>query len=223
MKISTEEKYFIGEYVFFKMRGYPWWPGYINFIETKAKKQVFSILDSYTNTISKINDIKNIIKFEENIERVVRNAKGKKYINALLLGIENFFEGKIIPKKYEKIIKDLKVGNNGDKNKENIVNENEEDFDNKKIKKKEKEKEKEKEIVLNKKRKASNNINDELNKKKENKVKKVEDEQKSQEKEEKEENETKKESPNKKIKLEGLERLKEIIRKKLKNNQKKMK
>ena len=63
MKISTEEKYSLGEYVFFKMRGYPWWPGHIDYIENKSKKQIYSITDPFTNTISKINDYKNIIKF----------------------------------------------------------------------------------------------------------------------------------------------------------------
>ena len=225
MKISTEEKYSLGEYVFFKMRGYPWWPGHIDYIENKSKKQIYSITDPFTNTISKINDYKNIIKFEENIDRVVQNAKGKKYINALILGIQNFFEGKIVPKKYEKIIKDLKEGNNLEKNKENINNREELDDkknkDEEKVNKKLKIKEKENRIdaknnyLLNKKRKPSNNINDELNKKKENKITKIENKPRFPENKEKEkENEIQKESPNKKIKLEGLERLKEIIREK---------
>ena len=130
-----------------------------------------------------------------------------------------------MPKKYEKIIKDLKEGNNLEKNKENINNREELDDkknkDEEKVNKKLKIKEKENRIdaknnyLLNKKRKPSNNINDELNKKKENKITKIENKPRFPENKEKEkENEIQKESPNKKIKLEGLERLKEIIREK---------
>ena len=235
MKISAEEKFSLYEYVFFKMRGYPWWPGNIVNIDNSSKKQIYSIVDSSTNTISKISDNKNIIKFEENIEHVAQNAKGKKYINSLILGIENFFEGKTIPKKYEKIIKDLKEGkNNGyeknkeninneeyvDENKNNINNKNKEEKiitkENKKIKKKEKEikMDTKNNSLLNKKRKTPNpnikNENEDLNNKKENKIKKTENKPKIPEtKKEKE-----KESPNKKIKLEGLESLKEHIREK---------
>ena len=233
MKISAEEKFSLYEYVFFKMRGYPWWPGNIVNIDNSSKKQIYSIVDSSTNTISKISDNKNIIKFEENIEHVAQNAKGKKYINSLILGIENFFEGKTIPKKYEKIIKDLKEGkNNGyeknkeninneeyvDENKNNINNKNKEEKiitkENKKIKKKEKEikMDTKNNSLLNKKRKTPNpnikNENEDLNNKKENKIKKTENKPKIQE------TKKEKESPNKKIKLEGLESLKEHIREK---------
>jgi len=237
MKISAEEKYSMYEYVFFKMRGYPWWPGHIVDIVNSSKKQIYSIVDSSTNTLSKISDNKNIIKFEENIEYVTQNAKGKKYINSLILGIENYFEGKTIPKKYEKIIKDLKEGKNYnyeknkeninneefvDENKNNINNKNKEDKiitkDNKKIKKKEKEikMDTKNNSVLNKKRKLSNpnikNINEDLNNKKDNKIKKIENKQRIPET--KKEKEKEKDSPNKKIKLEGLESLKEHIREK---------
>ena len=47
------------EYVFFKMRGYPWWPGHIVDIVNSSKKQIYSIVDSSTNTLSKISDNKN--------------------------------------------------------------------------------------------------------------------------------------------------------------------
>ena len=163
MKNSTEENYSIDDFVFFKLKGYPWWPGQINYIESFTKKKIYEIIDPYTNTLSKISDIKNIMKFEENIENVVKNAKGKKYINSIIMGIENFFQGKKMPKKYEKILKDLKEGNNNDKNKENKDNVNnvnnnkeydkinkKEEFndikDNKRLIKKEKD-------ILNKKRK----------------------------------------------------------------------
>jgi len=237
MKISAEEKYSIDEYVFFKMRGYPWWPGHIVDIVNSSKKQIYSIADSSTNTLSKISDNKNIVKFEENIEYVTQNAKGKKYINSLILGIENYFEGKTIPKKYEKIIKDLKEGKNYnyeknkeninneefvDENKNNINNKNKEDKiitkDNKKKKKKEKEikMETKNNSVLNKKRKLSNpnvkNINEDLNNKKDNKIKKIENKQRIPDTIKEKEKE--KDSPNKKIKLEGLESLKEHIREK---------
>ena len=204
MKNSTEENYSIDDFVFFKLKGYPWWPGQINYIESFTKKKIYEIIDPYTNTLSKISDIKNIMKFEENIENVVKNAKGKKYINSIIMGIENFFQGKKMPKKYEKILKDLKEGNNNDKNKENKDNVNnvnnnkeydkinkKEEFndikDNKRLIKKEKD-------VLNKKRKPVSN-NDDLNIKKENKK-------------------FKKESPKEKIVLKGIESLKDQIRKK---------
>ena len=170
MKNSTEENYSIDDFVFFKLKGYPWWPGQINYIESFTKKKIYEIIDPYTNTLSKISDIKNIMKFEENIENVVKNAKGKKYINSIIMGIENFFQGKKMPKKYEKILKDLKEGNNNDKNKENKDNVNnvnnnkeydkinkKEEFndikDNKRLIKKEKD-------VLNKKRKPVSNNDD---------------------------------------------------------------
>ena len=70
MKNSPEKIYNKDDYVFFKMKGYPWWPGYITDIEKSNKKQIYTIADPFTNTLSKINDIKNIIKFEENIENI---------------------------------------------------------------------------------------------------------------------------------------------------------
>ena len=77
MKNSPEEIFNKEDYVFFKMKGYPWWPGYITDIEKSNKKQIYTIADPFTNTLSKINDIKNIIKFEENIENIASKAKGK--------------------------------------------------------------------------------------------------------------------------------------------------
>ena len=136
MKSLTEEKYSIGEYVFFKMKGYPWWPGHILDIENLSKKQIYYIADPSTNTVSKINDVKNIIKFEKNIEIVSENAKNKKYINSIIFGIENYFEGKKLPKKYEKIIKELKEGKNGKENKENENQKNKEEKKEKKENKK---------------------------------------------------------------------------------------
>ena len=116
MKNSPEKIYNKDDYVFFKMKGYPWWPGYITDIEKSNKKQIYTIADPFTNTLSKINDIKNIIKFEENIENIASKAKGKKYINSIIVSIETYFEGRKMPEKYNKIIKELKSGNNGNKN-----------------------------------------------------------------------------------------------------------
>ena len=189
MKFSTKENYSIEDFVFFRMKGYPWWPGFINDIENLPKKKIYYIWDPYTDTISKINDIKNIINFEENIEPIAKNAKGKKYINSIIFGIEIFFQGKKMPKKYEKILKDLKEGNinnnlnNSDKNKENKNNVNNKEYDkintnkkvikelkdikdNKRIVKKEKEKVKD---LLNKKRKPPVKNYDDFNQKKDNK------------------------------------------------------
>ena len=128
MKISLDEKYEIGQYIFFKLKGYPWWPGQIINIESHSKKDTYLCGDSSTNTISKISDKKCIAKFEDNIEYVIRNIKNKKYIDSIIVGIENVFEGKKMPKKYEKIIKDLNYIKEGkkisDKNKENTNNDN---------------------------------------------------------------------------------------------------
>ena len=236
MKSLTEEKYSIGEYVFFKMKGYPWWPGHILDIENLSKKQIYYIADPSTNTVSKINDVKNIIKFEKNIEIVSENAKNKKYINSIIFGIENYFEGKKLPKKYEKIIKELKEGKNGKENKEN---------ENKKNKEEKKEKKENKKIVeinyikketkndnnlllLNKKRKLSSNNNnnekEEKKKKENNKKKKIESKSSLQEsKEIQKEKEIIKEPENKKkkVKLEGLEKIKEEIKEKERREQEK--
>ena len=91
MKFSTKENYSIEDFVFFRMKGYPWWPGFITDIDNLPKKKIYYIYDPYTNTISKINDIKNIINLEENIEPIAKNAKGKKYIYSIIFGIEIFF------------------------------------------------------------------------------------------------------------------------------------
>ena len=234
MKISSEEKYSLDEYVFFKLKGYPWWPGHIINIEHLTKKKVFSIVDPYTNTLSKINDIKNIIKFEENIEKVAAKAKGKKYINSIIVAVENYFEGKKMPKKYEKVLKELKGETISDNDKENNDNKenkyienkkNQEEKGNKKsnkeIKPKEIKVESKNDYMLNKKRKPSaNNNNDDLNKRKEGKIKKVENKEINKDKE--------KESPkgekkNKKVELEGLAKIKEQIREKEKREQEKIK
>jgi len=241
MKNLTEEKYALDEYVFFKMKGYPWWPGYITDIQNINKKKVYYIADSFTNTVSKISDNKSIIKFEANIENVTSNAKGKKYINSLVNSIESYFIGKKIPKKYEIIIKELKEGKNTEKNKENINNKEEE----KEIKKNKEEKnyKKEKTInkdkkenkisnknnyLLNRKRKPTIN-NDKENIKNDNKIKKIE---KKVEIIETKEIKVKKESPKKeeefvkkkkKVKLEGLEKIKEEIREKERREEQRMK
>ena len=241
MKNLTEEKYSLEEYVFFKMKGYPWWPGYITDIQNLNKKKIYYIVDSFTNTVSKISDNKNIEKFEENIENVTSNAKGKKYINSLVNSIISYFQGKKMPKKFEIIIKELKEGKNTDKNKENINNKEErkEIKKNKeeKINKKEKDIEKEKEenkistknnYLLNKKRKLIIN-NNEKNIKKENKIKKTENKVDTKETKE---IKKKKESPKKdeeldkkkkKVKLEGLEKIKEEIKEKERREEEKKK
>ena len=242
MKNLTEENFTLDEYVFFKMKGYPWWPGYINDIQNINKKKIYFIADSFTNTVSKISDNKSIIKFEENIENITSNAKGKKYINSIVNSIESYFQGKKIPKKYEIIIKELKEGKNTEKNKENINNKEEEKEIKKnkeeKINKKEKDKDKEKEkeenkisnknnYLLNRKRKPTIS-NDEENIKKEKKIKKIE---KKVEIKETKEIKVKKESPKKeeepikkkKVKLEGLEKIKEEIKEKERREEEKKK
>ena len=104
MKNSPEEIFNKEDYVFFKMKGYPWWPGYITDIEKSNKRNIYTIADPFTNTLSKINDIKNIIKFEENIEDIASKAKGKKYINSIIVSIETYFEGRKIPERFNKIM-----------------------------------------------------------------------------------------------------------------------
>ena len=233
MKNSPKEIYNKEDYVFFKMKGYPWWPGYITDIEKSNKKQIYTIADPFTNTLSKINDIKNIIKFEENIENIASKAKGKKYINSIIVSIETYFEGRKMPEKYNKIIKELKSGNNGNKN---INNDNSNgsknskdkndinDIHNKtKIKKNDKNENKN-EYLLNKKRKPLKN--ELLNNKNENKIKKVENDKTILEKKESKASSNKESDSNKKKKkpiLEGLEKIKEEIREKERREQEKLK
>ena len=229
MKNSPEEIFNKEDYVFFKMKGYPWWPGYITDIEKSNKRQIYTIADPFTNTLSKINDIKNIIKFEENIEDIASKAKGKKYINSIIVSIETYFEGRKIPEKFNKIIKDLKNGNNGNKN---INNENsnnskdKNDINDNYIKNKEEKNDKSenKNEYLNKKRKPLKN--ELLNNKNENKIKKVENDKTILEKKESKASSNKESDSNKKKKkpiLEGLEKIKEEIREKERREQEKLK
>ena len=233
MKNSSEEKFNREDYVFFKMKGYPWWPGYITDIEKSNKKQIYTIADPFTNTLSKINDIKSIIKFEENIESIASKAKGKKYINSIIASIETYFEGRKIPEKFNKIIKDLKNGNSFDKNitNENINNVKDKNDINDSSSRNNEEKhdknENKNEYLLNKKRKPLKDEN--INNKKETKIKKLEPNQNISELKEPKDPKT---SPNKendlnkkkkKPKLEGLEKIKEEIREKERREQEKLK
>ena len=233
MKNSSEEKFNREDYVFFKMKGYPWWPGYITDIEKSNKKQIYTIADPFTNTLSKINDIKSIIKFEENIESIASKAKGKKYINSIITSIETYFEGRKIPEKFNKIIKDLKNGNSFDKNitNENINNvKDKNDINNSSSRNNEEKHDKNEnknEYLLNKKRKPLKDEN--INNKKETKIKKLEPNQNISELKEPKEPKT---SPNKendlnkkkkKPKLEGLEKIKEDLKEKERREQEKLK
>ena len=233
MKNSSEEKFNREDYVFFKMKGYPWWPGYITDIEKSNKKQIYTIADPFTNTLSKINDIKSIIKFEENIESIASKAKGKKYINSIIASIETYFEGRKIPEKFNKIIKDLKNGNSFDKNitNENINNVKDKNDINDSSSRNNEEKhdknENKKEYLLNKKRKPLKDEN--INNKKETKIKKLEPNQNISELKEPKDPKT---SPNKendlnkkkkKPKLEGLEKIKEDLKEKERREQEKLK
>ena len=233
MKNSSEEKFNREDYVFFKMKGYPWWPGYITDIEKSNKKQIYTIADPFTNTLSKINDIKSIIKFEENIESIASKAKGKKYINSIITSIETYFEGRKIPEKFNKIIKDLKNGNSFDKNitNENINNVKDKndinDFSSRNNEEKHDKNENKNEYLLNKKRKPLKDEN--INNKKETKIKKLEPNQNISELKEPKEPKT---SPNKendlnkkkkKPKLEGLEKIKEDLKEKERREQEKLK
>ena len=114
MKISSNDTFEINEFVFSKLKGYPWWPGQIINIEKNGKKLIYNCADSSTNTISKISDNKCIAKFEENIDYILKNPKGKKHLDAISTAIENFFERKKMPKKYKKILEDIKNGNYGE-------------------------------------------------------------------------------------------------------------
>ena len=233
MKNSSEEKFNREDYVFFKMKGYPWWPGYITDIEKSNKKQIYTIADPFTNTLSKINDIKSIIKFEENIESIASKAKGKKYINSIITSIETYFEGRKIPEKFNKIIKDLKNGNSFDKNitNENINNVKDKNDINASSSRNNEEKhdknENKNEYLLNKKRKPLKDEN--INNKKETKIKKLEPNQNISELKEPKDPKT---SPNKendlnkkkkKPKLEGLEKIKEDLKEKERREQEKLK
>ena len=233
MKNSSEEKFNREDYVFFKMKGYPWWPGYITDIEKSNKKQIYTIADPFTNTLSKINDIKSIIKFEENIESIASKAKGKKYINSIIASIETYFEGRKIPEKFNKIIKDLKNGNSFDKNitNENINNVKDKNDINASSSRNNEEKhdknENKNEYLLNKKRKPLKDEN--INNKKETKIKKLEPNQNISELKEPKDPKT---SPNKendlnkkkkKPKLEGLEKIKEDLKEKERREQEKLK
>lgn len=233
MKNSSEEKFNREDYVFFKMKGYPWWPGYITDIEKSNKKQIYTIADPFTNTLSKINDIKSIIKFEENIESIASKAKGKKYINSIIASIETYFEGRKIPEKFNKIIKDLKNGNSFDKNitNENINNVKDKndinDGSSRNNEEKHDKNENKNEYLLNKKRKPLKDEN--INNKKETKIKKLEPNQNISELKEPKDPKT---SPNKendlnkkkkKPKLEGLEKIKEDLKEKERREQEKLK
>ena len=94
MKISINEKYDLGEYVFYKSKDEEWIPGII----TNIKKNIYYISDFSTKNISKIFDKNNIINFEENLEWVFNNIKYKKNIDELKSVINNFYKGKNIPK-----------------------------------------------------------------------------------------------------------------------------
>ena len=233
MKNSSEEKFNREDYVFFKMKGYPWWPGYITDIEKSNKKKIYTIADPFTNTLSKINDIKSIIKFEENIESIASKAKGKKYINSIIASIETYFEGRKIPEKFNKIIKDLKNGKSFDKNitNENINNVKDKNYINDSSSRNNEEKhdknENKNEYLLNKKRKPLKDEN--INNKKETKIKKLEPNQNISELKEPKDPKT---SPNKendlnkkkkKPKLEGLEKIKEDLKEKERREQEKLK
>ena len=233
MKNSSEEKFNREDYVFFKMKGYPWWPGYITDIEKSNKKKIYTIADPFTNTLSKINDIKSIIKFEENIESIASKAKGKKYINSIIASIETYFEGRKIPEKFNKIIKDLKNGNSFDKNitNENINNVKDKndinDSSSRNNEAKHDKNENKNEYLLNKKRKPLKDEN--INNKKETKIKKLEPNQNISELKEPKDPKT---SPNKendlnkkkkKPKLEGLEKIKEDLKEKERREQEKLK
>ena len=233
MKNSSEEKFNKEDYVFFKMKGYPWWPGYITDIEKSNKKQIYTIADPFTNTLSKINDIKSIIKFEENIESIASKAKGKKYINSIIASIETYFEGRKIPEKFNKIIKDLKNGNSFDKNitNENINNVKDKNDINDSSSRNNEEKhdknENKNEYLLNKKRKPLKDEN--INNKKETKIKKLEPNQNISELKEPKDPKTSLNKENdlnkkkKKPKLEGLEKIKEDLKEKERREQEKLK
>ena len=116
MKISINEKYDLGEYVFYKSKDEEWIPGII----TNIKKNIYYISDFSTKNISKIFDKNNIINFEENLEWVFNNTKYKKNIDELKSVINNFYKGKNIPKEVKNILKKINEENNNDKEEDNM-------------------------------------------------------------------------------------------------------
>jgi hypothetical protein len=140
MKISSNDAFEINEFVFSKLKGYPWWPGQIINIEKIGKKLIYQCADPYTKTISKIADSKCIAKFEDNIDYILKNPKGKKHLYSISTAIESYFDGKKIPKKYKTILEDIK----SQYKEENNINNNKELTNSKEMDEKEK-KEKEKE------------------------------------------------------------------------------
>ena len=106
----------MNEFVYSKVKGYPWWPGQIIKIDKNGKKFTYHCADPYTNTISKINDNKCIAKFEDNLDYIIKNLKGKKHSDSIVTTIENLFEGKKMPKKYKNILDELKIEKNGENN-----------------------------------------------------------------------------------------------------------
>ena len=101
MKLSSDDTFEINEFVFSKLKGYPWWPGQIIKIDKNGKKFIYHCADSYTKTISKITDNKCIAKFENNIDYILKNQRSKKFLIAISAAIETLFEGK----KFQKNIK----------------------------------------------------------------------------------------------------------------------
>ena len=121
MKISDSDTFELNEFVFSKLKGYPWWPGQIIKIDKNGKKFIYLCADPYTNTISRISDNKYIAKFEDNIGYIIKNLKSKKHSDAICAAIENIFEGTKIPKKYKNIMDELKKENNWENNKINQI------------------------------------------------------------------------------------------------------
>ncbi len=77
MKFSSNDSFEVDDFVFSKLKGYPWWPGQIIKIEKIGKKIIYHCADSHTNTLSKIKDNKRILKFEDNIDYIMKKTKGK--------------------------------------------------------------------------------------------------------------------------------------------------
>ena len=169
---SNDYSFELNDFVFSKLKGYPWWPGQIIKIEKNGKKIVYHCADSYSNTISKISDIKNIVKFEDNIDYILNNTKGKKHLDAISMAIETLFEGKKMPKKYKKILEDIKNGNYSGENTplNSTEKKKSEEIDSKEKKKKKTLSEKKEEKSSNK---DSNNISIDESKEKENETKKI--------------------------------------------------
>ena len=153
MKISSHATFEINEFVFSKLKGYPWWPGQIINIEKNGKKIIYNCADSSTNTISKISDNKCIAKFEDNIDYIINNPKGKKHLDAISQAVESFYGGKKMPKKYKKILDDIKNGNYGENNMNSPV-------DTKEFEEKEKKDNKNKDKKIGKTKKEDENNNE---------------------------------------------------------------